>query len=53
MDDWKSQNNLIDKVIEYVKKRRGKRGEPSLSTLKRRISPMVQKWRAKSAGDGS
>ncbi|MFO1098230.1 MAG: hypothetical protein U1E81_08130 [Xanthobacteraceae bacterium] len=41
---WRSQNDLIEKVKDYLETRR--HDLPAPSTLKSRIGPMVSKWRA-------
>jgi hypothetical protein len=40
---WKSQNDLIDHVRGYISKRGDP--EPSDSTLKDRVAPMIARWR--------
>jgi hypothetical protein len=55
MDDWKSQNDLIRVVLEYMEKRPwiGEGNGPSPSTLKTRIAPMVAEWRKTSSTAGN
>jgi hypothetical protein len=47
-DDWKSQNDLIAAVTEYIEHHRGDAGSdgPAHSTMKERIAPMVARWRS-------
>ena len=44
--DWKRQSDLIASVMKYIERRSGGGTGPSDSTMKARIAPMVDRWRA-------